>query len=59
MSFMINILPRQELINRGTCVGETPYFFLVDQVTSWDIDFQYDFDFCESIYLKKPLSEDA
>ena len=55
MSFLINILPRQDLINRGTCVGEAPYFFLVDKVSSWDIDFQYDFDFCESIYLKKPL----
>ena len=41
------------MIKWGSCVGNNPYFFVLDQVTSWDIDFQVDFDFCESMYIKK------
>ena len=52
MSFVINLLRRENMIRWGSCVGENPYFFVLDQITSWDIDFQVDFDFCESIYQK-------
>ena len=30
--------------------GEKPLFYYLDTITSWDIDFQEDFDFCEMIY---------
>jgi len=53
MSFIINILKREDMINWGSCVGDSPHFYIVDQLSSWDIDFQVDFDFCESIYLDR------
>ena len=53
MSFVINILRREDMVQWGSCVGNSPHFYILDQVTSWDIDFQVDFDFCESIYRKR------
>jgi CMP-N-acetylneuraminic acid synthetase len=53
MSFVINILKRDDMIRWGSCVGDSPHFYLLDQVTSWDIDFQADFDFCEAIFHKQ------
>jgi len=53
MSFVINILKRQNMINWGSCVGNKPYFYILDKITSWDIDDQVDFDFCENFYKKK------
>ena len=41
------------MINYGSLVGEKPLFYFIDTITSWDIDFQEDFDFCEMIYKKK------
>ncbi len=53
MSFIINILRREDMVRWGSCVGEKPYFFCLDRVTSKDVDFQEDFDFCETIYKKR------
>ena len=50
MSFVINILRREDMVRWGSCVGENPYFFYLDRITSMDVDFQEDFDFCEMIY---------
>lgn len=51
-SFAINILKAKDLKERGTLVGERPYFFYADRILSHDIDVQSDFDFCEHLYKK-------
>lgn len=53
MSFVINILKREDMIRWGSCVGENPYFFYLDKVTSMDVDFKEDFDFCEVIFRQR------
>ena len=53
LSFMINILKREDMVKWGSCVGENPYFLYFDRITSMDVDFQEDFDFCEMIYKKR------
>jgi CMP-N-acetylneuraminic acid synthetase len=53
MSFIINILKRQDMVSWGSCVGRKPYFFVVDPITSTDIDFEEDFQLCEMIYLDR------
>ena len=55
MSFVINILRQKDLVRWGSCVGESPYFFVLDPIESWDIDFQLDFDFCQMIYENKAV----
>ena len=52
MTFVINILKRQKMVDWGSCVGSTPYFYNLSKVESWDIDFQEDFDYCEMIHNK-------
>ncbi|MGB2601583.1 MAG: hypothetical protein WBD00_03410, partial [Candidatus Omnitrophota bacterium] len=53
MSFIINILRREDMVKWGSCVGSNSYFFCVDGVTSTDVDFQEDFDFCEMVYKQR------
>ena len=53
MSFVINLLKREDMMRWGSCVGNSPFFFYVDPVTSTDIDFQEDFDFCEIVYKQR------
>ena len=53
MTFVINILKRQDMVEWGSCVGGSPYFYNLSKTESWDIDFQEDFDFCEMMYNKK------
>jgi N-acylneuraminate cytidylyltransferase len=53
MSFVINILKRTDMVKWGSCVGKNPYFFYLDRVTSTDVDFQENFDFCEMIYKQR------
>lgn len=53
MSFVINILKREDMVRWGSCVGKNPYFFYLDRLTSIDVDFQEDFDFCETIYKQR------
>ncbi len=53
MSFVINISRRKDMVKWGSCVGNNPYFFYLDRVTSADVDFQEDFDFCEMIYKQR------
>jgi N-acylneuraminate cytidylyltransferase len=55
MTFVINILKRQNMIEWGSCVGDNPYFYKLSKIDSWDIDFQEDFDFCEMIYRQRKL----
>ena len=44
---------KKDLINWGSCVGRKPYFYILDSVTAADIDYQYNFDFCEFMFLNK------
>lgn len=53
MSYVVNILPRKDMVKWGSCVGMNPYFFYLDRITSLDVDFQEDFDFCEMIYKQR------
>lgn len=53
LPFVINILKKKDLINWGSCVGRKPYFYILDSVTATDIDYQYNFDFCEFMFLNK------
>lgn len=53
LSFVINILKRKDMVKWGSCVGNKPYLFVLDTLTSWDIDYQEDFDYCEMIYKNK------
>lgn len=50
MTFVINILFREDMVKWGSCVGEKPYLYHLSKIDSWDIDDQDDFDFCEMIY---------
>ncbi|MDD5430600.1 MAG: hypothetical protein PHE97_07785 [Candidatus Omnitrophica bacterium] len=52
LSFVINILRREDMVKWGSCVGSKPYFYLLDPVISTDVDFQWNFDFCEMVYKK-------
>jgi len=53
MTFVINILKRQDMVKWGSCVGSLPFFYHLSKVDSWDIDFQEDFDFCEMVHNKR------
>lgn len=53
ITFVINILKRQDMIKWGSCVGQKPFFYMLDPVTSTDVDFQWNFDFCEMIYKQR------
>ena len=53
LPFVINILKRKDMIRWGSCVGERPWFYIIDTIDAWDIDFQWDFDFCETVYRKR------
>lgn len=50
LTFVVNIISRADMINYRSLVGRKPLFYYLDRITSWDIDFQEDFDFCEMIY---------
>ena len=56
LSFVINLLTREQMIKWGSCVGNRPYFFIKDKLSSWDIDDMIDFKFCEFIYSKKKFN---
>tara|TARA_B110000003_G_scaffold225988_1_gene226874 strand:- start:70 stop:735 length:666 start_codon:yes stop_codon:yes gene_type:complete len=50
LSFAINILKREDMIRWGSAIGSKPYFYMIDNVVSTDIDYTSDFKFCEMIY---------
>ena len=56
LSFVINLLTKEQMIKWGSCVGNRPYFFIKDKLSSWDIDDMIDFKFCEFIYSKKKFN---
>jgi len=53
LTFVINILKRSNMVNWGSCVGNSPYFYYLNKLDSWDIDTQEDFDFCELMYKER------
>ena len=55
LTFVINILNRKDMVSWGSCVGNSPYFYYMDKLDSWDIDDQVDFDFCEFMYKRRFL----
>ena len=50
LPFVINILKKKDLIKWRSCVGKKPYFYILDPLIATDIDNQYNFDFCETVY---------
>lgn len=55
MSFVINLLRREDMVRWGSCVGNHPYLYEMDSVSSTDIDFAEDFEFCEMVYRKRQV----
>ncbi len=55
LTFVINILKRNDMVKWGSCVGMAPYFYLLDKIDSWDIDSIEDFKFCEMIYRMRNI----
>jgi len=53
LTFVINILKRADMVDWGSCVGNSPYFYYLNKLDSWDIDTQEDFDFCELMYKQR------
>ena len=53
LSFIINILERNKMIKWGSCVGNKPYFFMVNPIISLDIDDTNSFYLSELIYKNK------
>lgn len=53
MSFAINIRPRADVIRDGCMVGLNPYFFELDEMTSMKIDYQWQFDLCETEWKRR------
>lgn len=53
INFVTNILKREDLARWGSLVGENPYFWSLDSISSMDIDFPEDFEFCEFMYRKR------
>jgi len=53
MSNAINVIKRTDMVRLGSWIGSSPYFFYMDPVSSTDIDYQEDFDFCEMIYKRR------
>lgn len=54
LSFVVNILKRNDMIKWGSLVGLKPLYITLDSEISIDIDFQSDFDYCEYLFRKNP-----
>ena len=54
ISFAVNILKREYMINWGSLVGEKPFYLELPRENSIDIDYPDDFDFCEYLFKKNP-----
>ncbi len=54
LSFVVNILKRNDMIKWGSLVGLKPLYITLDTEVSIDIDFQSDFDYCEYLFKKNP-----
>lgn len=55
LTFCISMLPRVTMIEKRSCLGNSPYFFKLSQEESLDIDTQHDFEVAELLYQKKFL----
>jgi len=53
LSFVINILKRENMIKWGSCVGKKPKFFFINPISSIDVDDKYSFKLSETIYKKE------
>lgn len=53
MNFVINICKRKDMQSWGSCVGNSPFFYHLNRIDSWDVDFQEDFDFCEMVHKSR------
>ena len=53
LSFAVNILKREDMIEWGSLVGHNPFFLELDREESIDIDFINDFEYAEFIFQKK------
>ena len=57
LSFAINIRHRTDIIKYGTLVGDRPYLYMIDPITSTKIDYKHDLDFCEIIWKQRQKDE--
>ena len=52
ITFGLNIISREKMIQYKNIVGKKPKFFLISKIESSDIDDAIDFDMIKSIYPK-------
>lgn len=50
INFGLAIISRQNQIDYASCIGKKPYFHVVDELESTDIDTTFDFDVAEMMY---------
>lgn len=54
LNFAINISSRSSMIDRKSIVGDNPYFWILDNLASVDIDDDLDFKFAEFLFENTP-----
>lgn len=52
LPFAFSFLKKDNLKNWGSCVGKKPYFYILDDISSIDIDNTLQFKFAEFLYKK-------
>jgi CMP-N-acetylneuraminic acid synthetase len=52
LTFGINMISKETMLNRKNVVGNNPMFHIVNEVEEIDIDTQFDFDLAQFIYQK-------
>ena len=57
LNFAVNILPKEMLVERKNIIGDKIYPFYLDEVESFDIDNQIEFDIAKTIYESGILDE--
>lgn len=53
LTFGISIISREKMLQGSSVVGETPYFYALDEIEAVDIDTPIEFDFAEYIYSRR------
>ena len=51
LSSTVNILPRQDIIDGKNIIGKNFFPYYLDELESFDIDNQTEFDIAEKIYM--------
>ena len=55
LNFAISIISKNEMIKNKNIIGQSPFFYKLDEVQSFDIDTPLDFFVAEKLYEKNTL----